>query len=180
METTRDEAYRIVYNAWIEKYPLGKPLTEANVYSLLNDYASDTEYIIATTNKLPAIKSNGYAVDYKMLQTYLQNSISGNKKAIRKDQVAKIGYETDNHGNITAYGQHRKMMDSEWQLPVIENFDPKNPQHLTIQADYLFRTGQIGEQGYDWMMIGIKIISGEIDLEDKLHVEIPVDKEIPF
>jgi len=178
VETERENAHREISKSWIERYPGNKQLPSAQIDMLLNDYANDHAFIISAINILPAKLSSGYPVDYKLLQAYCKKGIGGVKK---KNQVkGEIGFEEDSHGNLTQLGQHKKMMYSDWQLPVIEDFDPKNPQHLTIQADYLFRTGQIGEKQYEWMMIGIKIISGEIDLEDKLHVVIPVDKDIPF
>ena len=182
--TERDEAYKLVYNAWVERNPNNKPLTNVQVYGLLNDYANDTEYIISAINRLPDKKSNGYDVDYKFLQLYCNRTVGSNKKKIRRDQVVQIGYEEDKNHNLTAYGQHRKMMDTQWHVPTIEDFDPKNPEHLKIQADYLLRSGQIGEPQYDMMMKGIPIVTGETDLYEKLHLVMNVAEaengDVPF
>lgn len=180
--TERDEAFRNVYNAWVERYPNSKPLTNANIFGLLNDYANDTEYIISAINRLPDKKSNGNDTDFRLLQLFCNRTVGGNKKKIRRDQVIQIGYEEDNNGNLTSYGQHRKIMNSEWKLPTIEGFDPRNSKHLEIQFDYLFKTGQIGEEEYRHGMVGINIMTGKINLEDKLHVimEVSEDDSIPF
>lgn len=181
--TERDNAFRVVYNAWVERYPNGKPLTNANVFGLLNDYANDTEYIISAIRNLPDKKSNGYDVDYKLLQLFCNRTVGGNKKKIRHDQQpVAIGYEEDKNQHLTAYGQHRKMMDTEWHVPIIEKFDPRNADHLKIQADYLFRSGQIGEMQYEMILKGIPITVGTVDLNEKLHVVMAVAEEadVPF
>ena len=159
--TERDEAYRLVYNAWVERYPDNKPLTNAQIYNLLNDYANNYEFIQEAINILPDIQSDGYAVNYRMLSNYCKKGI-GSKKKKRNKQPVNIGYEEDKNHNLTAYGQHRKMMDTEWHVPKIDCFDPKNPKHLKIQADYLLRSGQIGESQYDLIMKGIPIITGNV------------------
>jgi len=181
--TQRDEAYREVRNAWIERYPDGKVLTDVQIYSLLNDYANDYEFIQEAINTLPNVQADGYPVNYRMLQNYCRKGI-GNKKKKHSQQPVIIGYEEDKNGNLTARGQHRKMMDNEWHVPVIEGFNPRNAEHLKIQADYLFRTGQIGESQYEMIMKGIPIVTGDVDLEEKLHVVMNVqsdlESDIPF
>jgi hypothetical protein len=181
--TERDEAFRAVYNAWVERYPNSKLLTDAQIYALLNDYMNDAEYLIEKIKKMPEKTSDGYEINYKYFSSCCKNNWGGDKKKIRRDQVALVGYEEDSNGNLTAYGQHRKMMDAEWKVPTIEGFDPRNKEHLQIQADYLLRSGQIGEPQYELMMKGIPIVTGEIDLNDKLHLVLDVadsDDNVPF
>ena len=178
-----EEVLREILNVWIEKYPDVKILTDGQVYGLLNDYGNDANYIMSAIFAMPKIKSDGHKISFSTLQQYCRNNWTSGKRGKKPESEYEIAYERDKYGNLTAWGQHHKIMNTEWHIPVIEEYDPRNPKHLEIQFDHLFQSGQIGEEEYRLGMLGIKIMSGEVDLEDKLHFNkdaVEQDAEIPF
>jgi hypothetical protein len=178
METTElQEQTRTVMKAYHAKYPNSTQfISYPDVKYLIECCNNDTGFIEQAIMGLADRTGKDEVPGFKWVSTAVMNQY--------KEKLApKTPFTYQELLDKCAFTAHQQIMVNEWKLPEglkLNGFDDANMKEA---FDFLLKTEQIGDEEYRLGMVGIRVMAGEVDLENELHFnkdDSEVDNGIPF